>query len=289
MGCKNSIIPTSGVKTIKSYAFARCDGLLEIEIPENISRIGYNCFQKCFNLHTVIFKCKELFLEDRAFIACENLKTVICSDIESWVNYKYGDDITSNPLCYAQKLQCLDLTDETLVIPNGTSQIEKGAFRRCCSFKKVFIPKSVQTIGGCAFNECDSIEEVHINDLSSWSKIVFKSFSSNPLYMGARLFISESEVKNLAFEKNSIISKHAFIKTRSIESIVLDDGCEVEHEAFKECPNLTKVTIKSPNVKIDPSAFRGCTVDIIFNGTKAEWQTIFNGELEGIASISFCN
>ena len=287
LGCKNSIIPTSGVKRIKSYAFARCTGLLEIEIPENISHISYNCFQECFHLQTVIFKCKELRLEDRAFIACRNLKTVICSDIESWVNYKYADDVTSNPLCYARELQCMGLTDGTLVIPEGTPEIEKGAFRRCCSIKKIFIPRSIQTIGGCAFNECDNIEEVHIESLSSWSRTVFGSFSANPLSQGARLFISGTEAKDLVFDKNSTIYKHALIRTQSIESIVLHDGCEVGYEAFKECPNLTKVTIKSPNVKINSSAFRGCAIDISFTGSEPEWQAIANGELEGVASISF--
>ena len=97
----------------------------------------------------------------------------------------------------------------------------------------------------------------------------------------------KEEAKDLVFDKNSVICEHSLIRTQSVESLVLHDGCEVGYEAFKECPNLTKVTIKSPNVKINPSAFRGCAIDVSFIGTESEWQAIANSELEGVASISF--
>ena len=89
------------------------------------------------------------------------------------------------------------------------------------------------------------------------------------------------------FDKNSTICKHALIRTQSIESITLEEGCNVGYESFKECPNLTKVIVKSPNTKIDASAFRGCMVDVTFIGSEAEWHSITNGELEGVSSISF--
>lgn len=285
LGCKNSIIPESGIKRIKSYAFARCD-IQSVNITKDIESIGTKAFYKCYELTTLHISTGLKLVDVDAFAYCLKLANVSIESVDQWAQIFFST-VLSNPLFFAKSLQCEELSSKVLSLSEGIPLITSGAFKDCRDIEKVFIPSSVREIRGCAFLYCNGIKEVHIKDIKAWVSTQFISFSANPLYQGARLFINGQEARTIEFVKNTFIREHALVRTKSIESIVLHDGCELGHEAFKECPNLTKVTIKSPNVKINPSAFRGCAIDVRFIGSKSEWQAIANGELEGVASISF--
>lgn len=286
LGCKNSIIPQTGIKRIKSYAFARCD-IQHIDITEDIESVGTKAFYKCYELSSLHVSTGLKLVDVDAFAYCFKLAKVSIESVDQWAQIFFST-VLSNPLFFAKSLQCQELQNNVLNLTDGIPLITSGAFNYCRGIKKVVIPSSVKEIRGCAFLHCNDIEEVHIKDIASWVSTKFNSFSANPLSLGARLFLSGSEAKDLVFDKNTIINKHSLIRTQSLESVTLEDGCDVGFEAFKECPNLTRVTIKSANIKLNPSSFRGCTVQVFFFGSEDEWQSITNGELEGVSSVSIC-
>lgn len=55
-------------------------------------------------------------------------------------------------------------TDETLVIPEGVTEICDAAFMVNLKIKEVILPESLQTIGASAFWQCHSLEKVEIPD-----------------------------------------------------------------------------------------------------------------------------
>lgn len=286
LGCKNSIIPESGIKRIKSYAFARCD-IQNAIITKDIESIGAKAFYKCYELTTIHISTGLNTIEEDAFACCFNLKNVIIEDVSKWAQIFFYT-ILSNPLFYSKALQSPECTNRTIKLKDGISLITSGAFKECTDIEIIFIPSSVKEIRGCAFLNCNDIKEVHIKDISSWVTIQFNSFSSNPLYQGARLFIDGYEAKELIFEENTTINKHSLIKTKSIESIVLKSGCCVDFEAFKDCPYLKHIFVEAINVKIDESAFDGCKATLYFSGTEEEWRSMYNHcKLKGIVSTSF--
>ena len=221
-------------------------------------------------------------VEVDVFAYCFKLENVYIESVNQWAQIFFST-VLSNPLFFAKTLQCEELSSKVLSLADGIPLITSGAFNDCRGIEKVLIPSSFREKRGCAFLYCNDIKEVHIKDIDAWVSTQFNSFSANPLYQGARLFINGQEARTIEFVKNTSIREHALVRTRSIESIVLHDGCNVGYESFKECPNLTKVIVKSPNIKIDSSAFRGCSIDVSFIGSESEWQAIANGELEGAA------
>lgn len=286
LGCKNSVIPHSGVKRINDYAFARC-GISSVQISKEIESIGRMAFYRCNNLKDISISSSLRVIDVDAFNLCKNLTKVLIEDVDQWAQVFFAT-IKSNPLIYAKSLQCNQLSNKVLKLSEGVSDISSGAFKDCAGIEEIVIPSSIKSIGGCAFYNCNDIKAVHIKDVNSYAKICFNSFSSNPLWQGARLYVNKEEATSIIFNKNLFINKHAFIRTKSINSIVLSDGCEVGFESFKECPNLKQVILKSPNVKIDPTAFSGCKVEICFHGTLEEWKTLSNNEeIKGIISVSF--
>ncbi len=89
-----------------------------------------------------------------------------------------------------------DGNDETLIIPNGVTDIGSGIFENCSSLKSVSIPNGVTNIGyntfaNCsslesitippsveiidsnAFDECKNLKDVYIEDIVAWSNVLF--------------------------------------------------------------------------------------------------------------------
>lgn len=286
LGCKNSVIPERGIKRIKSFAFARCD-IRFVNITADIESIGDKAFYKCYSLDTVRVAKALKFLGVDVFSHCFALKNVMIESVDQWSQIFFST-VLSNPLFFAKSLQCDELADKVLHLSDGIPLITSGAFKDCRDIEQVVIPPSVKEIRGCAFLYCNHIQEVHIKDIASWSSVQFNSFSANPLYQGARLFVDGCEAHEIVFEKNTVIRKHSLIRTQSIETIVLSEGCKVEYEAFKECPNLRRIVLHSTNIKINSSAFRGCHAALVLGGIEAEWKRMLNmNQLEGVECVVF--
>jgi hypothetical protein len=51
-----------------------------------------------------------------------------------------------------------------VVIPEGVTQIDYGAFFNCTALTAITLPSSIQSIGGMAFNGCSALVTVTIPD-----------------------------------------------------------------------------------------------------------------------------
>lgn len=64
------------LKTIEEYAFAYCDGIEEIIIPDGVEVIGENSFCGCSNLMKVILPKGITRINEYTFERCENLRQI---------------------------------------------------------------------------------------------------------------------------------------------------------------------------------------------------------------------
>ena len=119
LGCKNSVIPTSGIIRIESGAFAGATGLTSITVPSNIKETGTDIFKGCTGLKTVKLGSRS---NSDMFKNCTSLTTVeILSDCE-WIGLRafFG---------------CTALTSVTINV--GITLIESSAFSNCSNLKQV--------------------------------------------------------------------------------------------------------------------------------------------------------
>ena len=123
VGCKTTKIP-SGIEKIGEQAFANCDMLESIEIPDSVEQV-----------------------EAWAFSGCTGLKQVKLSK-----NLKY-----INMNCFSE---CSSLED--IVIPEGVTQLAPGAFMHCSSLKNVELPSTLEGIYEHAFARCTSLTKLTI-------------------------------------------------------------------------------------------------------------------------------
>lgn len=131
-----------GITEIAYKVFYSNPNIVEINMPNQITRVGLFAFQYCRNLKKITLSDKLETLGDSCFWGCSNL--------------------------------------ETIHLPASLKKIEPYAFWNT-SIKEIDIPESVKEIGLGAFNQCQKLETVYIrsNELvETWFTDVYQAFSN---------------------------------------------------------------------------------------------------------------
>ena len=145
---------TYSVTSIGDDAFAYCDGLTSVTIPNSVTSIGESAFSVCSGLTSITIGNSVTSIGYQAFDGCSGLKKVIVPDIAAWCGIAF-ENFCSTPLYYADHLYSDETTEITnLIIPNSVTKIGAYAFYGCSGLTSVTIPNSVTSIGSSAFSGC---------------------------------------------------------------------------------------------------------------------------------------
>ena len=165
--------------------------------------------------------------------------------------------------------ECTDKDVESVVIPEGVTEIGGCAFKGCESLASVEIPSSVTEIGKQAFRDCTSLTSVEIP--SSVTEIGAKAFKgcninelSHPLLtIKNGVAIRDNEVLCCASQSTSVVT-------------IPEDVTKISDYAFSHCESLSSVEIPSSVTVIGACAFECCTSleSVEFGGTVAQWKSV---------------
>ena len=179
VGATSITIPYS-MKDVEGFAFAKCDKLTRIQVPDDhafylsvdgilfdkakknlvccpagiqgsyivpdgVEKIEVSAFSYCVDLTGIIIPQSIKSIKECSFAGCIRLKEVL---------FKVGiESIGSRAF-----IDCTELGH--LALPNTIKDIGAEAFRNCVGLKHVTIPGSVLTIGFRAFEECSGLKEI---------------------------------------------------------------------------------------------------------------------------------
>ena len=104
-GCATSVIPTDGsVTSIGNFAFAYCETLTEIVIPDTITSIGDWAFEACCELAELVIPDSVTSIGDGAFVDCYGLTGIIFTNSKGWTvdGQPIPEDVLSDPETAAQ-------------------------------------------------------------------------------------------------------------------------------------------------------------------------------------------
>lgn len=322
-----------GVKSIATGAFQACDKLANINFPDGIKYIGRDAFKNCFSLTNVTLPDSVKSIGSEAFGRCIELISINLSvgitSIEEWT---FSDCFKLTSITIPANVtiigrfafrNCNALT--SITIPDGVTIINPKAFINCTTLTTITIPGSTVTIGDAAFSGCYNVEKAEVSP-------------ANKNYYSKNNCIIEKSTKTLKFAcKNSVIPENGeiikisdsafracdescfnsfnnalYFKSENNEFFVLVkandkeiSSCEINAEtriiadsAFRDCKNLTTVTIPSGITQIGDEAFYECRAlksvhipksvthigrsafaclaleNITFDGTIKEWNAI---------------
>ena len=248
-GTGNSLLLEGGLSCDRKIQIDGTD-VVEITIPNSVTRIGDNAFYNCSSLTSVTIGNGVTSIGYRTFYGCSSLTSVTI-----------GESVTS---------------------------IGDNAFYNCSSLTSVTIGESVKSIGGLAFYNCSSlIKTYYTGDIAGWCNIGFDDSSANPMCYSHNFYINDQEIKDLVIP-NSVDSIHdyAFYGCSSLTSVTIGESVtSIGMYAFNKCSSLTSVTIGESVTSIGDWAFFDCSsltsVTIPNSVTSIGWRTF-----EGCSSLT---
>ena len=145
-----------------------------------------------------------------------------------------------NEIVFKQRLLYVPETATEYVIPNEVKEIGSRAFDDCRSLQHVHIPASVKKISDGAFSDCESLED----------EIVFEQ----------RLLCVPRTATEYVIPNNvKEIGTCAFDGCKVLKKVTIPGSVkEIPYHTFSDCKNLESVTINEGLEKIGNGAFRGC-------------------------------
>ncbi len=166
------------VTVIGDRAFANCDWLTKVVIPEGVTSIGEEAFSGCTALQTLYLPSTLSQLSPTALIGCESLSVERTSGgfcyrvddgkatVTGYVREKGVSKIRipatldGNAVTAIGVRAFADCDWLTAVeIPEGVTSVGREAFAGCKALKTVQRPKTLTSIDATAFSGCESLNE----------------------------------------------------------------------------------------------------------------------------------
>ena len=220
-----------GVSRIGKDAFADCEDLTKIVIPENISEIESYAFFGCENLKEVVINSRLVIIQQGAFYKCANLKSVEATDGVVEIFPSAFEDCSSL---------------ENVVISEMLGSISVRAFYNCSSLKQITIAEGTKKIGARAFFNCNNLTSV--------------AMPNSVENLGVNVFTGCTNLENVTLsERLEIIPDFAFESCANLKEIVIPNGVKrIGRSAFQSCDSLKNITIPDSVTNIEINAFQFC-------------------------------
>ena len=268
----NSLIPEKVIvdectKTIDYSAFADCNNLYEIEIPQGVVNIGEKAFARLDNLKNIDIPDSVTNITTLAFYRCNGLVSVqVPGSVTAIKNGTFRE--------------CNNL--KKVILNEGVAKIEGSAFVFCSSLEQIKLPQSLMSIGSGAFDNCTSLISVELPDnaiissdtfkeCKNLSDIVISDTNNNYIVKNGilynknmtRILCYPAGIKDTEFfvpDTVKTIGDFAFYGTKALESINIPDSVtNIGTDAFGECSGLKEVVIPDSVTSMGEDVFYKCT------------------------------
>ena len=268
----NSLIPEKVIvdectKTIDYYAFADCNNLYEIEIPQGVVNIGEKAFARLDNLKNIDIPDSVTNITTLAFYRCNGLVSVqVPGSVTAIKNGTFRE--------------CNNL--KKVILNEGVTKIDGSAFIFCSSLEQIKLPQSLVSIGSGAFDNCTSLISVELPDnaiissdtfkeCKNLSDIVISDTNNNYIVKNGilynknmtRILCYPAGIKDTEFsvpDTVKTIGDFAFYGAKVLESVDIPDSViAINTNAFGECSGLKEVVIPDSVTSMGEAVFYKCT------------------------------
>ncbi len=245
-------------------AFAGWTGLVSIEIPNSVIRIGEFGFSDCIGLEHISVQsgnpvfdsrenCNAIILTNTNELVSGCKNTIIPNSVTSIGVWAFHGCMGLSSISIPNSVtiigdyafyKCTELA--SINIPNSMESIGNSAFEGCKALTSIEIPNSVTSIGSCAFEDCESLTSANIsNSMTSIERNMFEGCTK----------LTAMEIP----QSIKSIGESAFEGCESLWSIIIPNSVkEIGRDAFKNCTGLAYLEIPNSVTSIGNGAFQGC-------------------------------
>lgn len=243
-----NLVFSSSVNSIEPFALYRCNKLTTIEVPNSVRRIGASAFEYCSSLTNISLGTNISNIDMAAFRYCVSLADVTVPTAVTNI----GDQAFAG--CHA-------LT--SFMIPANAARLGDWAFSSCTSLTNVTIPASVTNMGNSAFAGCRSLTTISVDALNA----VYSSLDGIVLNTNRTELILCPEGKSGTYiipDTVTTIRSNAFRNCAELTSItMLENAVVIGDAAFSGCRNLTNVVVGKNTANIGYRAFENCSLTAV--------------------------
>ena len=257
-GCKNTVVPNS-VTFIGDYAFYWCSELTSVNIPDNVATIGEYAFYGCNGLTSVVIPNNVTSIGHYAFLGCDGLASVsIPSSVISVGNSAFSGCTSLTSITVESEMPIslgenvfgeVDKSTCTLYVPTGSKSAYESA-EGWSEFENIVEPSAIAS-GSCGENVTYTIYSDMTMVVSGTGAIkdygYFTHINNNYFQSIKRLIIEEGVTS---------IGKYAFRDCTNLTSITIPHSVtEIGWYAFEDCSNLASIEIPNSVTSIGVYAF----------------------------------
>ncbi len=219
------------IEIIDNNAFANCEDVTSVTLPDTITRIGDKAFQFCYALKSINFPEGITYIGHSAFKNCRSLENVTIKA----ENLRMGAEAFEN---------CRSLTSLKISGSIGDS-LKKLAFANCINLATIELPDNTLAVYGDTFNNT-----AYYNNPDNWE--------DNVLYIGKHLIRASSELSGdyAIKEGTQSIAAGAFQGCTQIKNITIPNGITAIWSLG--CDILENIYISKTVSWIEPAAFEKC-------------------------------
>lgn len=263
------------------YAFANCQHLKHVIIPEGVVTLFINAFYNCPELETISLPNTIENNVNSSVRACPKFTGYKVNDDHEMFELKDGvlfNKEVAHLVDYPAAMEQAEYTVpagtvevmrgafaehkylQRVVLPEGLVKIGDGAFRGCEALREVVLPSTLEIIGGQAFAGCTALESIMVPTATA--------------EIGQNAFSSCWSLQDIAVEaeSNHFCDTDGALYTADMKKLVrypvdgrmgyvVPEGVEVIGTgAFSGCETLAEVRLPSTLKVIEGSAFAHCNM-----------------------------
>jgi hypothetical protein len=236
-------------------AFAGCNGLEIITIPEAVNSIGTGAFSNCSRLNSInVDGIDSKYYSIDGILFDKTTRSLLAYPAAKTGEYTIPKDVSS--VGNAAFSGCIGLTK--IIIPESVTSIGYQAFFGCTNLATITIPNSVENIGYGFVGGCASIHSIIIGaNNKNYRSIDGVAFDKQQSILVA---YPPAKVGSYSIpESVNRIERSAFFKCVWLNSVAIPESVtSIGIAAFSGCSSLNNVTLPDKLLEIGEIAFLGC-------------------------------
>lgn len=237
---------SSGVRSIGKYAFAMCESLTGVSLPDSVASIGSNAFYQCSKLTDVDLPKGLTAISDSCFHNCSRLKSI-----------QLPEKVTSvGTLAFAWTGL------EEIAIPDGVTSIAAQTFYKCSSLKNVRFPKRLTAIGKSAFEGCSGLTDIVI--------------PAGVTTIGGSAFYDCVKLEHAVLpESLKEIPEYLFMSCHKLSQVIIPENvAKIGQYAIEYCEGITDVWIPASVTNMNKNAIvlrSNATLHVVADSYAETW------------------
>lgn len=252
-----------------------CKGMSQlatVDFGHGLTSLGYQVFDQCWALTSVVIPAQMTTLSSHAFYRC---------GVQTVTGMNRSDLVVESNVFTESKLQSANISNWTKVpggcfkdcaqlasvtLGEGLTTIDNNGFQNCTSLTSISFPSTLSKIGNYAFQGSGltslpaGMHDMTFGDnVFAYSSMTSAVFPAGMTSTGSLMFSNCTSLVSVDLGDVTDVAANTFYRCYALSSVNFSSVIYLRAGAFKECTSIEEVELPSTLVRMYDEVFRECT------------------------------